>query len=185
MWKADNTYNVYFWTVNSCSLCSISTKSFMVRLRREHCAHMRLLSPLNMPCRKTICIKKTLRIEVWYPIKYDYMMMIKNRITNKIIVFIIVHKWLVDGESEILCIGRPQSNTYHHSGVIMNAMMSPITGVSVVCRTVCSGADHQSSASLTFVWEYTGDRWIPAQRASNAENVWWRHVFPLYSLQLY
>ena len=44
-----------------------------------------------------------------------------------------------------------------------------------------SGADeriHQSSASLAFVWEFTGDRWIsPHKRASNADyvSIWWRH----------
>ena len=35
---------------------------------------------------------------------------------------------------------------------------------STVCSTVCSDADqrkHQSSASLAFVREFTGDRWIP------------------------
>ena len=37
----------------------------------------------------------------------------------------------------------------------MSAMSSQITGVSIVCSTVCSGIDqrrHQSSMSLTFVW---------------------------------
>ena len=50
----------------------------------------------------------------------------------------------------------------------MSAMASQITGASVVCSTVCSGADqrkHQSSASLAFVRESTGQRWIsPHQR---------------------
>ena len=42
----------------------------------------------------------------------------------------------------------------HYSDVIMRAMTSRITGVSIVCSAVCSGADqrkHQSSASLSFV----------------------------------
>ena len=42
----------------------------------------------------------------------------------------------------------------HYSDVIMSPMAFQITGVSIVCSTVCSGADqrkHQSSASLTFV----------------------------------
>ena len=47
----------------------------------------------------------------------------------------------------------------------MCAMASQITGVSIVCSTVGSGADqrnHQSPASLVFVWgEFPGDRWIP------------------------
>ena len=42
----------------------------------------------------------------------------------------------------------------HNSDVIMGAMVSQITGVLIVCSTVCSGVDkrkHQSSASLAFV----------------------------------
>ena len=59
----------------------------------------------------------------------------------------------------------------------MDVMASRITSV---YSTVYSGLDqrkHQSSASLAFVWEFTGDRWIPRTKASNAENVsiWWRH----------
>ena len=42
----------------------------------------------------------------------------------------------------------------HYSGVIMSAMTSQITGNTIVCSTVCSGADqrkHQSSAPLALV----------------------------------
>ena len=42
----------------------------------------------------------------------------------------------------------------HHSDVIMSAMASQITGISIVCSTVCSGVDQwklQCSASLAFV----------------------------------
>ena len=42
----------------------------------------------------------------------------------------------------------------HYSDVIMSAMASQITGVPVVCWTVCWGADqreHQSSTSLAFL----------------------------------
>ena len=60
----------------------------------------------------------------------------------------------------------------------MSAMASQITGVSIVCSTVCSGADqrkHQSCASLAFVRR--SHQWIPTQRASDAEtlSIWWRH----------
>ena len=44
--------------------------------------------------------------------------------------------------------------TSHYSDVIMRAMASQTTGVSIVCLSVCSDADprkHQSSASLAFV----------------------------------
>ena len=56
----------------------------------------------------------------------------------------------------------------------MNTMVSQITSPTVVYSAVYSAAyqrKHKSSASLAFV------RGIPAQRASNAENVsiWWRH----------
>ena len=56
----------------------------------------------------------------------------------------------------------------HYSDVAMSAMVSQITRFTIVDSTVYSGADqrkHQSSATLIFV------RGIPAQRASNAENV--------------
>ena len=53
----------------------------------------------------------------------------------------------------------------HHSDVIMSAKASQITSVSIVCSTVCSGADkkktHESSASLAFGGKFTGDRSIP------------------------
>ena len=53
---------------------------------------------------------------------------------------------------------------YHYSDAIMSARVSQITCVSIAYSTVFSGADqrkHQSSASLVFVRESTGDQWIP------------------------
>ena len=70
-----------------------------------------------------------------------------------------------------------------YSDIIMRAMVSQITGVTIVYSTVCSDADQRnnhSSASLAFV---RGIRRWPlnyhAQRASNAENVsiWRRHQY--------
>ena len=57
-------------------------------------------------------------------------------------------------------------------------MASQITSLIIINPTVYSGADqrtNQSSTSLSFVLEGTGE--FPAQTASNAENVsiWWRH----------
>ena len=46
------------------------------------------------------------------------------------------------------------STSAHYSDVIMSAMGSEITGISVACSTICLGADkrkHQSSTSLAFV----------------------------------
>ena len=52
----------------------------------------------------------------------------------------------------------------HYDDVIMAAMASQITSLTIVYSTVYSGADqseHQSSASLAFVWGIHRDRWIP------------------------
>ena len=47
-----------------------------------------------------------------------------------------------------------QTQTVHYSDVIMGAMASTITDMSIICSTVASGVDqrkHQSSASPAFV----------------------------------
>ena len=47
------------------------------------------------------------------------------------------------------------------SDIIISALASQITGVSIVCSTICSGIDqrkHQCSASLAFVWGI--HRWL-------------------------
>ena len=44
-------------------------------------------------------------------------------------------------------------NSVHYCDVIIGAVASQITGASIICSTVCSGADqseHQSSSSLAF-----------------------------------
>ena len=69
----------------------------------------------------------------------------------------------------------------HYSDVIMSAMGSQITGVSIFYSTAVTNAfqrKYQSSASLAFVRgvsPVTGK--FPAQKASNAEffSIWWRH----------
>ena len=46
------------------------------------------------------------------------------------------------------------NKNFHYSDVIMSAMASQITGVSILYSTICSSTDqskHQSSASLAFV----------------------------------
>ena len=60
----------------------------------------------------------------------------------------------------------------------MGMMTSQITSLTIVYSVVYSDADqrkYQSSVLLAFVGEFTGDRWIPRQMASNPENVsiWW------------
>ena len=57
-----------------------------------------------------------------------------------------------------------QSVAPHCSDVMLGVMASQITRFTIVYSTVYSGADqrnHQSPASLAFVREFTGERWIP------------------------
>ena len=69
------------------------------------------------------------------------------------------------------------ASIFHYSDAIMNAVASQITGVSIVCFTVCLGTDqrkYQSSASLIFV------RGIHRQPVNSAHTgpVTWK-MFPL------
>ena len=78
------------------------------------------------------------------------------------------------------CVHLNQMLLIHYNDVIMGAIASQITSLTIVYSTVYSDADqrkHQSSASLAFVRVIHRERWIPAQMASNAENasIWWRH----------
>ena len=66
----------------------------------------------------------------------------------------------------------------YYNDVIMGAMPSQITSLTIVYSTIYSGGDqrkHQSSVSLAFVRGITGE--FPAQMASNAQNISirWRH----------
>ena len=73
------------------------------------------------------------------------------------------------------------NNTPHYDDIIMSAVASQITSLTIVYSTVYSGADqgkHQSSAWLAFVRViHRGLHRGPAQTASDADNVsiWWRH----------
>ena len=69
----------------------------------------------------------------------------------------------------------------HNRDVIMSALASQITGISMVCSIVCSGADqrkYQSSALVRGIhrWPANSQRANSSQRASSVENVsTWRH----------
>ena len=78
-------------------------------------------------------------IFLWLNICYSY---IWNRVTSSIIVDL---SWSVS-----------YNTIKHYSDVIMGAMASQITRLTIVYSTIYSGTDqrkHQSSASLAFVWE--------------------------------
>ena len=64
---------------------------------------------------------------------------------------------------------------------MLDTIASQITSLTIVYSTVYSDADqrkHQSLTSLAFVGNSPGTGEVPAQMASNAENVsiWWRHL---------
>ena len=61
----------------------------------------------------------------------------------------------------------------------MSAMASQITSFTIVYSTVYSEIKEHIKAPRhwPFCGEFTGDRWIPRKKASNAEivSIWWRH----------
>ena len=69
----------------------------------------------------------------------------------------------------------------HYSNVIMSAVVSQITSLTIVYSIVYSGADQRKITKLRVTGLCEGNSPVtgefPAQRASNAENVsiWWRH----------
>ena len=74
----------------------------------------------------------------------------------------------------LLTLRYPCLSAQHYSGVMMGAMASRIASLTVVYSTVYSAADektHQSSVSLAFVRGIHRCRWIPSQRAGNAEKI--------------
>ena len=69
--------------------------------------------------------------------------------------------WVVN---QHLVLWLPMCKPNHYNDVIMGTIASQITSPTIVCSTAYSGADqreHQSSASLAFVWGIHRDRWIP------------------------
>ena len=69
----------------------------------------------------------------------------------------------------------------HYSDGIMSGMASQITGVSIVCSTVCSGADKKKTPKLRVTGLCEGNSPVtggfPSQKTSNTENIStrWRH----------
>ena len=69
----------------------------------------------------------------------------------------------------------------HYSNVILGAIESPITSLTIVYSTVYSDADQRKHSKLRVTGLRAGNSPVtgefPAQRAGNAEDVsiWWRH----------
>ena len=110
--------------------------------------------PKNVP--KTVTQRRRQCIGKRYRIRHGWKSLPNRLTSDKKSVFMVTHAlfWFLH---VILCPDRAK----HYSDVIMSAMASQITGVSIVCSSVGWGADqreHQSSASLTFVWGIV--RWL-------------------------
>ena len=69
----------------------------------------------------------------------------------------------------------------HYNDVMMGAMASQVTSLTIVYSTIYSGADQKKISKLRVTGlcagKSPGPGEFPAQMASNAENVsiWWRH----------
>ena len=69
----------------------------------------------------------------------------------------------------------------HYNDVIMSAMMSQITSLTIVYSTVYSRRRSKKTSKLRVTGLWAGNSSVtgesPAQRASNAKNlsIWWRH----------
>ena len=73
--------------------------------------------------------------------------------------------------------------TLHYSDVIMSAMASIITSLTIVCTTVYSGADEKNIKALrrwSLCGEFTDDRWIP-----HTKGQWWEICFHLMTSSWY
>ena len=72
------------------------------------------------------------------------------------------------------------NGAFHYNDVIMSTMASLINSLTIVCSTVCSGAD-QKTSKLRVTGLCAGNSLVtgefPTQKVSDAENVsiWWRH----------
>ena len=110
-----------------------------------------------------------------------------GEILIKMIIFLF--KKMSSVNWRLFCWGLNLLNPVHYSDVIMDVMVSQITGISIVSSTVCPGADqrnHKKNIKAPRHWPLLGKTTghstsvtvgFPSQRASNAEivSIWWRH----------
>ena len=91
--------------------------------------------------------------------------------------------WLIINETTPHLAKGSLTGNVHYNDVLTMAMASQITGVSIVCSTVCSGADqrkHQSSTSLAFVGGI--HRW-PVNSPHKGPVIW--KMFPFDDVIMY
>ena len=119
---------------------------------------------------KTHILSARLRLVLWTVTRYmSRLTGGGERSTTGVVTTVgISSQW--GGAMPVVTLYSPQDiKVGHYGDIIMSAMASQITSLTIVYSTVYSGANqrkHQSSAPLAFA---------PAKRASNVENVsiWW------------
>ena len=97
---------------------------------------------------------------VWYNIFYGTISYYTKPTNMKVNVFIVSTDKVSYSVMNLFLGGE----ITHYDDVIMSGMASQTTSFTIVYSTVYSDVEqrkHQSPASLAFVREFTGDRWIP------------------------
>ena len=99
--------------------------------------------------------------ETFSPVLIKKHLVFSNRVFTRVQYWVMVYECLqkaiwfhLPGHLYNKFRNTRRSNVSHYNKVILGAMASHITGNSIICSTVCSGADqrkYQSFASMAFV----------------------------------
>ena len=137
----------------------------------------------NFP-RKIKIILAPLTHKAW--VMHTYASLNLATISDNSLVWTMLQYWHVDilwplGIVARTLVSKYHNVSHHYSYVIMSAMSSYITGVSIVCINDCSGANKKKTSILRVTGLCDGNlpvtSWFPSQRNSNTETVsiLWRH----------
>ena len=154
-------------------ICIINTPEFML-LPGWHNSALKLYRILRLSGRPDmITILDTVTWNQWYfafilpraPLVYAHHVISWIQ-SYSAVFFSVAYNWdQPSGVHRAENIGYDNwATSLHYTDVIMGAIASQITSLTIVYSTVYSDADqrkHQSSASLAFVWGIHRDRWIP------------------------
>ena len=138
-------------------------------------------------------IKRLIQLVIW-PFVQKFVLVYNKEMSKLFWPFVgEIHRWPVDSphkgsvmwkESRVSIIMQHKlSHAHHYSDVIMSAMASQITRVSMVYSSVGSSADqrkYQSSSSLAFVW---GNHWWPVDSPHKGPVT--RKMFPFDDIVMY
>ena len=122
-----------------------------------------IMVPMSKIILESFCI-------LFWPQHPKYITETKAQFTPNACVCINMYIFAMVPSPKFMC----ATSRYHYGDVIMGAIASQITSITIVYSTVYSDAD-QRNIKAPRHWPLWGE--FPAQMASNAENVsiWWRH----------